>query len=281
MRTIKQIFCAVLATLALVVMAKPAEPRLCILGSCSGTEPMPGRHHTALALEVNGRVYLFDAGENAAYTAHTNGIDLTKLHAIFISHPHLDHNAGLPHVFTVRNKIRVRYKKPLAKNPLPIFTPLPKQVNAAIELFSPLKSNAGSFDVHQLEKGVVFDDGTIKVEAIPNNHIIPGADKKYYSYSYRIFVADKKIVFSGDVRKITDLEPFLSDCDLLLMESGHHKPWLVAETIRNTPAWNVRRLIFIHHGRDYLNKPAETKRLTEKFWGKTPEFAEDAMFVAL
>lgn len=35
-----------------------------ILGSCSGTEPMPHRHHTIIVLTANGRNYFFDAGEN-------------------------------------------------------------------------------------------------------------------------------------------------------------------------------------------------------------------------
>jgi hypothetical protein len=43
----------------------------------------------------------------------------------------------------------------------------------------------------------------------------------------------------------------------------------------------VRRLVFVHHGRDYLNRPAETAEKTKQAWGKTPEFAEDAMFIGL
>ena len=91
----------------------------------------------------------------------------------------------------------------------------------------------------------------------------------------------KKIVFSGDYRYLNHLGKLLDDCDVLLIETGHHKPWLTAETIRKTPAWNVRRLIFVHHGRDYLNNPAETAEKTKQAWGKTPEFANDGMFIGL
>ena len=91
--------------------APPALPkladgrcRICILGSCSGTEPMLNRHHTALTLEYNGRLYQFDAGEGCAYTAYLGGVDLVNLRALFISHPHIDHNAGLPHLLMVRRK---------------------------------------------------------------------------------------------------------------------------------------------------------------------------------
>jgi len=74
--------------------------RFKILGSCSGTEPMIDRHHTSIVLEENGRNYFFDAGENAVHTAHTQGIDLTRTRAIFISHSHYDHIGGLTELHT-------------------------------------------------------------------------------------------------------------------------------------------------------------------------------------
>lgn len=33
------------------------------LGTCSGTEPMPGRHHSSVVFEINGTYYWFDAAE--------------------------------------------------------------------------------------------------------------------------------------------------------------------------------------------------------------------------
>ena len=55
-----------------------------ILGSCSGTEPMPGRHQTAWMLEAGGRLYQFDAGECCSWTAHLMKLDLLALRALFI-----------------------------------------------------------------------------------------------------------------------------------------------------------------------------------------------------
>ena len=31
------------------------------------------------------------------------------------------------------------------------------------------------------------------------------------------------VVFSGDLKEIDELEPLLDDCDLLLVETGHHR----------------------------------------------------------
>ena len=65
--------------------------RIHFLGTCSGTEPMPGMHHCSWVLEVGEYYYWFDGGESCAYTAHTSGMDVMRTRALFVSHPHLDH----------------------------------------------------------------------------------------------------------------------------------------------------------------------------------------------
>jgi len=43
---------------------------------------------------------------------------------------------------------------------------------------------------------------------------------------------DKRIVFSGDVKELSELSPWLRDgCDLLLMETGHHHPDQVCQRL--------------------------------------------------
>ena len=78
-----------------------------VLGSCAGTEPMPGRHHTSVALEAGGRLYVLDAGEGCAYTAHLLGLDLMNLQAVFLSHTHMDHIGGLAHLLWTMRKLCV------------------------------------------------------------------------------------------------------------------------------------------------------------------------------
>ena len=75
-----------------------------IFGTCSGTEPVPNRHHTAFAIEWQGELYWFDAGETCSYTACMMGLDLQKIKALFISHPHLDHTGGLENLLGNINK---------------------------------------------------------------------------------------------------------------------------------------------------------------------------------
>ena len=87
--------------------------KIYILGTCAGTEPMEDRHHTSIAIEVDGKVYWFDAGENCSYTAHLMGIDLLSVSDIFISHAHIDHIGGL------ENLLWNIYKLSNVKNTLP------------------------------------------------------------------------------------------------------------------------------------------------------------------
>ena len=87
-----------------------------ILGSCSGTEPYEGRHHTSVALETEKGLYWLDAGECCSYTAYLMGLDLLKTKGIFISHCHMDHVGGLGKLlWDIRKLTVVKSRKLLAK----------------------------------------------------------------------------------------------------------------------------------------------------------------------
>ena len=69
--------------------------KLIIFGCLAGTNPRPGRNHTALALEKEGILHWFDAGENCSRTMYFMGYKAEQIKRIFISHFHIDHCGGL------------------------------------------------------------------------------------------------------------------------------------------------------------------------------------------
>ena len=264
-----------------------------VLGSCSGTEPMPQRHHTSVALTAGENLYLFDAGESASHTGHLLGLDFLRLRAVFISHPHIDHTGGLPNVMWLLLKKLQRRKyvmnlSTLPKYPLDEVTLcLPDErlwegTQAFLRAVAP-ESLMGliPFRESRIRDGMIVDDGIVSVEALHNAHLGVPADGDWRSFSFRILCEGRRIVYSGDVQSIRELDPFLREgCDCLLMETGHHHPWEVAQYL-SRQGFEIEQLVFMHHGRDFLDKWEESTQRTKAVYPNPFLVAEDGMKVIL
>ncbi len=231
------------------------------LGTCSGTEPMPGRHHSSLVLKIRDTWYWFDAGENCSHSAYTSGVDVSCVRAVFISHMHIDHIGGLANLMFVIDKVAGVTKKPHTNNnSYDIFVP-------DIQRFSSIKDIAYSWSgtraavnvgEHEYRDGLVFEDERIRVTALHNTHLKETGETGWHSYSFLIEAEGKRLVYSGDVSYPEELDPFLADgCDALIMETGHHK---VAGVCAYAKERNVKKLYFTHHGREILRDIGAAER---------------------
>lgn len=229
--------------------------KLYVFGSCSGTEPMEGRHHTSLAIEVKGRIYWFDAGENCSYTAHLMGVDLLNVSDIFISHTHMDHVGGLGNLlWNIRKLSGVKRQLP-SYGGVQVYIP---NLETYYAILTMLKNTEGNYKteyetlVKQISDATLLKNDDIEVAARHNFHL-PKKGDDWQSFSFRITAEDKKVIYSADVKSLEDLQEFLEDgCDVLIMETGHHKAEDVCEKIVHN-GYKVKELYFLHHGRTVLN----------------------------
>ena len=219
------------------------------LGTCSGTEPFENMHHTSLVLTANGRNYWFDAGENSAHRAYTSGINVLKTSAIFISHPHIDHIDGLPHLlFSIDKVSRV---KSIDVGRISIFCSDKEVIEAA--QYMCLKDSGDfrfSLEIKPLYDGIIFEDENVRVSALHNRHIKYDSVSKAKSYSFLVECEGKRIIYSGDVASPSELDELVSGgCDLLIMETGHHK---VADVCEYCVSKGIKAMRLTHHGREII-----------------------------
>ena len=241
------------------------------LGTCSGTEPMEGMHHTSLAIECGGALYWFDAGECCAHTAYTEKLPVMSSRAIFISHPHIDHIGGFANLLSLFGKLIRRYGMRLEyDNAVRVFFP-------GLELFGAVKSVAfgnvpgstKSFGIieEEMRDGVIYEDENIKVTAIHNRHLNEDGSKGYHSYSFLVEAEGKRVVISGDVKTPSELDAFMAEgCDLLIHETGHHA---VSDVYDYAAENGARALRYIHHGRDIIEHREEKEKEVAEFAEKS------------
>lgn len=227
--------------------------KIYIFGSCSGTEPMPGKNHTSFAIETGDRYYWFDAGECCSITAYNMGIDLMKTRAVFISHCHHDHIGGLCGIIRNITKLNSRYGTLPADGKALLFVPKAELTDAVIGFLNVAGGSAKKYmsfiDPRVIEEGVVFDDGSVKVTAYGNGHV-PKENGRFVTYSFKIETEGKTVIFSGDVKAPSDLDSVIENgCDLLLHETGHHK---VSDVCEYAETHGAKELLFVHHGREIL-----------------------------
>ena len=215
-----------LACVQIPLHLRAQEPatRLVILGTGTPIAD-PDRFGPSLAVVVGEESYLVDAGAGVvrrAAAAARNGIPAlaaSNLKRVFITHLHTDHTVGLPDL---------------------MFTPWQNGRGVPIEVYGPpgtarMTTNieeAWVEDIHmrlfglegrtahnyravtrEIEAGTIYDDGTVRVDAIPVDHTTwPIA------FGYRFVTPDRTIVISGDARPSPSLAEACNGCDVLAHE---------------------------------------------------------------
>jgi len=229
--------------------------KLHIFGTCSGTEPFPGRHHCSFAVDWQDRLYWFDAGECCSHTAHVMGINIQRTAKICISHTHLDHVGGLANLLWTLRKLDGINRGQRSRD-IDLYIP---DIRCWQGISAMLKGCQGGFvpdftvSAREYGDGVLFREDGLTVTALHTNHLSHTEGEPWRAFGFKIQAGGSTVVYSGDTGGIDDFAPLLP-CDLLLMETGHHHPAGIARELllRGLP---FGRLAFIHHGRRILDEP--------------------------
>ena len=243
-----------------------ALAKLRFLGTCSGTEPFENMHHTSFLIEEKGRVYWFDAGENCSRLAYLQGVDMLSVNSIFISHPHYDHIGGLFNLLCLIGQQKWRKSGEPIDGDVRVFVPtdaLWENMDSLLDMTGKSSATQIDFRPRALSDGLVFENEDIRVSARHNEHMGVPSDGAWRSYSYLIEVAGRKIVYSGDIARLSELDELIGKgCDMLLCESGHQK---VAEILEYAKKKRIPRLRLLHHGREIINDRASAESLCEAY----------------
>ena len=149
--------------------------------------PAADRFCSCYIIEVNGKIYMVDAGAPAAEMILRYGGNMNDFRALFTTHVHGDHTAGMVQLISLMNWY---YKESSGR----FFITRQNHIDATLRWLETSESGAFAYDRLHLEvpkAGVVYEDENIKAEYIPNEHMPD-------SYSVLITAGEKRVLFGGD-----------------------------------------------------------------------------------
>lgn len=199
--------------------------KLITLGTGGGPAIRLKRAQSANALVVGDAIYLIDAGDGVLRQLAAAGLHVKAVRAVFLTHHHLDHTAGL---FPLLGR---RWMNTVT-TPLLLYGPAGTRaiadgfrtaVQPAVDVdFASSPHPLAAIDVREIGvPGLVFEDSNIRVFVAGNTHYhAPLADvsKAPKSYAYRIETSQGAIVFTGDTGPSAAVTKLADGADLLVSE---------------------------------------------------------------
>jgi ribonuclease BN (tRNA processing enzyme) len=202
----------------------------------------PGRSGPAVAVVVDDRAYLVDAGagvvRRAAQAARDRGIGALApehLDRVFLTHLHSDHTVGLPDllftpwVLDRPDPLQVYGPPGVASMMEHVGRAWAEDVRVRLDGLEPRDANRDAYRpvVREVEPGLVYEDDLVRIQAIAVPH-----GSWEHAYAYRFEGPDRTIVVSGDTAPADALVDACDGCDVLL-----HEVYSAERFAGRPPAW--------------------------------------------
>lgn len=201
--------------------AQTPDPITVVLLGTGTPQPDIDRFGSSTLVLAGGLTLLFDAGRGASLRLTQAGIRLGAIDAVFLTHFHSDHTAGLADVYA-SGYIPGPFGKRQAA--LPLYGPegvvqLAEGLMTAFEgdrrerAIQSITPESTLLKPHRIGEGLVFDQNGVKVYAFGTYHhdFAP-------TYGYRIECQGHSVVLSGDTAADPRVAHAAKGCDLLVHE---------------------------------------------------------------
>jgi len=197
-----------------------------LLGTASGPNSEATRAQPANALVAGGQLYLVDAGDGAVAQLAKANLRVAAVRAVFLSHLHFDHTAGMLAVIGLRMQLETRgtlrvYGPPGTKA---FIDGLLAASAPAMRAGYGIPGQGWSADIQtvELKDGSIVTVDGFKVTAAENGHFsMPEGNTdrpEGVSLSYRFDLADRSIVYTGDTGPSKAVVALARGADLLVSE---------------------------------------------------------------
>jgi ribonuclease BN (tRNA processing enzyme) len=248
-------------------VAEPAETasaaRWVTLGTRGGPLASATRSQPANLLVHDGRHYLIDVGDGATGQLAKLSLGTAHIDAVFISHLHFDHTAGLAGILGLRwqtnaaDKLTVYGPPGIAELVSGLVASMIPGTTAGYGVpGAPRQDPRDMAEVIELRDGAILDHQGMRVSVRNNSHysFAPGSDlaQRFESLSYRFDLPGRSIVYTGDTGPSTAVEELARGADLLVAEMMDVEHTLAAVR-RNSPhlppavAQGMERHLRDHH----------------------------------
>lgn len=185
--------------------------------------PRPDPNHAAscTAIVAGNKWFVVDAGRGATMRIAATDLKYEQLKAVFLTHLHSDHTAGLPDLFNTSWQFG---RKTV---PFDLYGPpgTKRLSNAMLEFFAEdihirrdiQEKHPGigaTIRTHIVREGVMYDDGDVRVTAFVEDH-----KPVQFAFGYRFDSKGTSIVVSGDTRPNPNLIKYARGVDVLVLEA--------------------------------------------------------------